>query len=53
MLFFLMIHHGICSDYDLVAFKENKSMQEITDWLENFEWKVESMAGNRHLQFIV
>ena len=44
-------YHRI-NHYDgLVVFKENTSVQEIDDWLVEFQNKVDKVYGNQHLQF--
>ena len=45
------IYHSIYLDDGLVAFKGNKKASEIKDWLEEFQKKVNTVTGNRHLQF--
>ena len=39
-------YHGIYLDDGLVVFKGNKSVNEIKDWLEEFQQTVNRAAGN-------
>ena len=44
-------YHIIYFDDGLVVFKGKKSVQEIKDWLAEFQKAVDKAAGNQHLQF--
>ena len=44
-------YHSIYRDDGLVVFKENKSVQEINDWLADFQQTLDKAVGNQHLQF--
>ena len=42
---------GIYQDDGLVVFKGKKIVQEIKDWLVEFQQTVDKAGGNQHLQF--
>ena len=44
-------YYGIYQDDGLVVFKGKKNVQEIKDWLVEFQKTVEKAAGNQHPQF--
>ena len=44
------IYHGIYRYDGLVVFKGKNKASEIKYWLEEFQQKVNTSAGNRHLQ---
>ena len=44
-------YHDIYQYDGLVMFKGKKSVNEIKDWLEDFQKTVNRSAGNQHLQF--
>ena len=42
-------YHGIYHNEGMVVFKGKKSVQEIKDWLSDFQQTVDRAAGNQHL----
>ena len=44
-------YHGIYHDEGMVVFKGKKSVQEIKDWLLEFQKTVDRAAGNQHFHF--
>ena len=46
-------YHGIYRNDDLVVFNVNKSVQEIKDWLVEFQQTVNKAVGNQYLHFTV
>ena len=44
-------YHGIYQDYGMVVFKIKKRVQEIKNWLYEFQQTVDKAAGNQHLRF--
>ena len=44
-------YHDIYCNEVLVVFKGKKIIQEIKDWLAEFQQILDKVAGNQHLQF--